>query len=61
MGTPAFAANVLRGLIENNYNIVGVVSQADKKVGRKQILTASPVKEVALEYNLPPTLELHFQ
>ena len=40
MGTPAFAANVLRGLIENNYNIVGVVSQADKKVGRKQILTA---------------------
>ncbi len=53
MGTPAFAANVLRGLIENNYNIVGVVSQADKKVGRKQILTASPVKEVALEYNLP--------
>lgn len=53
MGTPAFAANVLEGLIENNYNIVGVVSQADKKVGRKQVLTPSPVKELATKYNLP--------
>lgn len=53
MGTPNFAANVLEGLLENNYNVVGVVSQADKKVGRKQILTPSPVKEVALKHNLP--------
>ncbi len=53
MGTPDFAANVLKGLIEAKYNIVGVVSQADKKVGRKQILTPSSVKSVALEYNLP--------
>lgn len=53
MGTPAFAANVLKALIENNYNIVAVVSQADKKIGRKQILTPSPVKEVGLEYGIP--------
>lgn len=53
MGTPEFAANVLEGLIKHSYNIVGVVTQADKKVGRKQILTPSPVKEIALRYSLP--------
>ncbi|MDO4500005.1 MAG: methionyl-tRNA formyltransferase [Erysipelotrichaceae bacterium] len=53
MGTPEFAANVLEGLLQANYNVVGVVTQADKKVGRKQILTPSPVKEVGLKYNLP--------
>lgn len=53
MGTPDFAANVLEGLLENKYNVVGVVSQADKKVGRKQVLTHSPVKEMALKYDLP--------
>ena len=36
MGTPDFAVNVLQGLIDNNYNVVGVVSQPDKRVGRKQ-------------------------
>lgn len=53
MGTPNFAANVLEGLIKNGYNIVGVVTQEDKPVGRKRIMTPSPVKEVALKYNLP--------
>ena len=52
MGTPEFSANVLKGLIEKGYDIVGVVTQADKKVGRKQILTPSSVKKVALEYGL---------
>lgn len=52
MGTPEFASNVLKGLVENNYNIVGVVSQPDKEVGRKRILTPSPVKEMALNYGL---------
>ena len=52
MGTPKFAANVLNGLILNGYNIVGVVSQEDKPVGRKRIMTASPVKEVALSHGL---------
>ena len=52
MGTPEFASNVLKGLVENNYNIVGVVSQPDKEVGRKRILTPSPVQEMALNYGL---------
>ena len=52
MGTPEFASNVLKGLVENNYNIVAVVSQPDKEVGRKRILTPSPVKEMALNYGL---------
>lgn len=53
MGTPNFASNVLEGLINNGYNIVGVVSQPDKEIGRKRILTASAVKEVALAYSIP--------
>lgn len=53
MGTPDFAVTVLQGLIDNNYNVVGVVSQPDKEVGRKRILTPTPVKEVAMKYNIP--------
>lgn len=53
LGTPEFAANILEGLILENYNIIAVVSQPDKFVGRKKILTHTPVKEVALKYNIP--------
>ena len=53
MGTPEFAANILEGLIKANFNIVGVVTQPDKEVGRKKVLTASAVKQIALKYNLP--------
>lgn len=53
MGTPDFAVNVLDGLIkEYGDNIVGVVSQPDKKVGRHQVLTNTPVKELALKHNI---------
>ena len=52
MGTPDFAVPVLEGLIEN-YNVVGVVSQPDKEVGRKRILTPTPTKEVAIKNNIP--------
>ena len=51
MGTPDFAVPVLEGLIEN-YNVVGVVSQPDKRVGRKQELVNTPIKEVALKNNI---------
>ena len=51
-GTPEFASCILRGLLENKYNVVAVVTQPDKPVGRKKILTPSPVKQVALEYNI---------
>lgn len=47
MGTPTFASNILEGLLNAGYNIVGVVTQPDKEVGRKRILTPSPVKELA--------------
>ena len=52
MGTPDFSVPVLEGLIEN-YNVVGVVSQPDKEVGRKRVLTPTPTKEVALKHNIP--------
>ena len=52
MGTPDFAVNVLQGLIDN-YDVVGVVSQPDKRIGRHQVLTNTPVKELALKYDIP--------
>ena len=54
MGTPDFSVNVLQGLIDNYKNdIVGVVSQPDRKVGRHQELKNTPVKELALKYDIP--------
>ncbi|MGO0077453.1 methionyl-tRNA formyltransferase [Streptococcus suis] len=54
MGTPAFSATVLRGLLaDGNYNILAIVTQPDRAVGRKKVIQMTPVKEVALEYNLP--------
>ena len=53
MGTPDFSVNVLQGLIDNyKDNIVGVVSQPDRKVGRHQELKNTPVKDLALKYNI---------
>lgn len=53
MGTPSFASNILEGLVADGRSIVAVVTQTDKKIGRKQVLTYSPVKEVALAHNIP--------
>lgn len=52
MGTPDFAVPILETLIHNT-NVVLVVSQPDKKVGRKQILTKTPIHEVADKYGIP--------
>lgn len=52
MGTPDFSVPVLEGLIEN-YNVVAVVTQPDKEVGRDNKLKISPVKEYALNSNIP--------
>ena len=53
MGTPEFAVESLKCLVEGGYNVVGVVTMPDKPVGRHQTaLTASPVKEYALKANL---------
>ncbi len=52
MGTPGFAVPVLKGLIDN-YEVVLVVSQPDRLVGRHQELVETPIKKVALEHNIP--------
>lgn len=51
MGTPDFAVPILETLIQNT-NVILVVSQPDKKVGRKQILTKTPIHEVADKYGI---------
>ena len=54
MGTPEFAVETLRALVENNYNVVAVVTQPDKPVGRHQTeMQPSEVKKYALEQGLP--------
>ncbi len=53
MGTPDFAVPCLEKLIECGHEVVGVFSQPDKPVGRKQILTPPPVKATALEHSIP--------
>lgn len=52
MGTPAFSAPILEALISHGYDVKAVVTQPDRPVGRKHVLTASPVKEVALAHNI---------
>ena len=52
MGTPLFAVPIFNILAEN-YNVVAVVTQPDKLVGRKQILTPSPIKKASALYNIP--------
>lgn len=54
MGTPEFAVGTLKALIEGAYNVVAVVTQPDKPVGRHgSILRASAVKEYAIAHNIP--------
>lgn len=53
MGTPEFAVPSLRALVENGYEIAGVITQPDRPAGRGKRLTACPVKEFALEKGLP--------
>ena len=53
MGTPDFALASLKALVENNYNVVGVVTVADKPSGRGQKLHQSPVKVYAESKGIP--------
>ncbi|MHC3376669.1 methionyl-tRNA formyltransferase [Ligilactobacillus equi] len=52
MGTPAFAAPILEGIITAGYEVQAVMTQPDRPVGRKRVLTPSPVKEVALKHDI---------
>ena len=53
MGTPDFARDSLKALIEANYNVIGVVTNPDKPKGRGMKMIPSEVKEYALEKNIP--------
>lgn len=53
MGTPAISAYVLEKMILSGFNIVGVVAQPDRPMGRKAIVTKVPTKVVAEKYNIP--------
>ena len=53
MGTPDFAVPCLEALIENGHQVSLVVTQADKPKGRGHKLTPPPVKECAIEHNIP--------
>ena len=52
-GTPDFSVAALQVLIESSYDVVAVYTQPDRPAGRGRGLQASPVKEKALEYNIP--------
>ncbi len=53
LGTPEFGLTVLKSLVNSKHEVVAVVCQPDKPVGRKQILTPPPTKVFALENNIP--------
>ena len=54
MGTPEFAVETLRALVENGYQVVAVVTQPDKPVGRHgSVLQPSPVKQFSVQHGLP--------
>ncbi len=60
-GTPDFAAQILKSLIGTKYKICAVYTKPDKPAGRGHKLTASPVKKLAIEHQLPVQQFLHFK
>ena len=60
-GTPEFAATALAALLNTTHKIVAVYTQPDRKAGRGQKLTASAVKQLALEHHIPVYQPLHFK
>ena len=60
-GTPEFAATALAALVQTEHEIVAVYTQPDRKAGRGQKLTPSPVKQLALEHHLAVYQPLHFK
>lgn len=52
-GTPHFAASALEALLTNNHEVVAVLTQPDRPAGRGMQLAASPVKQKALQHNIP--------
>ena len=52
-GTPEFAVAPLQHIIDNGFEVVGVITQADKPQGRKGVLTPPPVKVLAEKLGIP--------
>lgn len=52
-GTPVFSAIALKALLHSHHEVIAVYTQPDRPAGRGQKLTASPVKELALEHHIP--------
>ena len=65
MGTPEISANVLEAIIKDGYQVIAVISQPDKPVGRKGILEKTPTKKVAEQYGIdvyqPRKIRLEYQ
>ena len=61
MGTPEIAATLLKNMLNANIHVDLVVTQPDKKKGRKQILVYSPVKEVAVANDIPVFQPVHIK
>jgi len=53
MGTPDFSVPVLQRILKEGYDVIAVVTQPDRPVGRKKVLTPPPVKVEALKHNIP--------
>ena len=53
MGTPEFAVPALEALINQGFNVVGVITAPDKPQGRGQKIVYSPVKACALKHHIP--------
>jgi methionyl-tRNA formyltransferase len=60
-GTPDFAAETLKALLSTNHEICAVYTQPDRHSGRGRKLTASPVKQLALEHDIPVEQPLNFK
>ena len=53
MGTPDFSVPVLRRILNDGYNVIAVVTQPDRPVGRKRVMTTPPVKTEAVKHGIP--------
>ena len=53
MGTPEFSVPTLQSLIDSEHEVIGVITQPDKAKGRGKAVQFTPVKEKALEYDIP--------
>jgi len=60
-GTPEFAANTLQALLGTEHEICAVYTQPDRPAGRGRKLTASPVKQLAVEHQIPVQQPLNFK